>query len=121
MQPSHARRVKFPARIPGTIESRAAMLLHLLSAYPDNDRYVGWAFGQCRRCRLPLYSVRSSHEDDLLMLFCKSCFWYCFDEDSRVWKRAVSNAHLRPADSGASPARPLERMINSHLNSLRIE
>ena len=82
MSTSPRRRVPTKAPTLSTIEVMTDALLALLAQYPPGARYVGWAFCACRRCRASLYAVRTTANDELLLLFCTQCWWTCCDSDS---------------------------------------
>ena len=119
MSTSPRRRVPTKAPTLSTIEVMTDALLALLAQYPPGARYVGWAFCACRRCRASLYAVRTTANDELLLLFCTQCWWTCCDSDSAPWRRVLANFDRKAADLAHNPDRPLERSIKKHLRSFR--
>ena len=118
MHTSPKRRVKFPEPVFSNLERAAIVFTRLLCEYPENRRYIGWAFGECRRCRKGIYAVRATANDTLLLLFCRDCYWFEVNNESRVWKRAAARGVPHDAPDGWSPDRPLARDLKSFFRSL---
>ena len=118
---SRNRKVKTKKKTPSKSERFCDVLLRILSTYPPEERYTGWAFGLCRRCRAQLYAVRTSRDDTLLLLFCQECQWYCLDEDNPAFVRALRTGAQYEPSRIPSPLRPLERSIHKHMRSIKTE
>ena len=118
MNTSQRRKVRFPEPIFSNIERAGIVFTRLLVEYPENRRYIGWAFGECRRCRHNLFAVRAADNDALLLLFCRDCFWFKINNESRVWKRAAARGIPLDEPDGFSPDRPLERDLKTFFRHL---
>jgi hypothetical protein len=119
MHTSPRRKVKFPPPVYTAIERASIVFTRLLVEYPENRRYIGWAFGECRRCRKGLYAVRAVSDNSLLLLFCRECYWFNVNNESRVWKRAEARGVPSDSPTGYSPDRPLERDLKTFFRGLR--
>lgn len=100
------------------LERSAIVFERLLNEYPENQRYIGWAFGLCRRCRDQLYSVRCAKTDALLLLFCRTCYWFNCNSDTRVFSRANRAKPPPGVPLRYSPEYPMERELRKYLRTI---
>lgn len=119
MTTSRGRRIKTKPQTLSAIEAFNETLCALLAQYPPNERYIGWAFVACRRCRASAYALRTTANDALLLLFCIECHWTCLDSSSPAFRRAIQNFDPNDRIPLHNPDRPLERSIKKHLRSLK--
>ena len=113
-------RVKFPEKEKGRMEQAADYFRMVLDGIPENLRSVGWAFGQCRRCRAQLYAVYDEKNKRIMMVFCRECYWFEFSIWSDVMRRAEKRYKQRLGDGLGHPAYPLEREIRKHLHGIKV-
>jgi hypothetical protein len=95
---------------------RMEFFLKLLEV-PQEERYIGWTFGDCPTCNSQLFALRIGKDDNPYLEFCSSCHYHrCYvgrPKTAYKWK-----GRARTEIDSYSRDRPLERDIKRLLRSL---
>jgi hypothetical protein len=119
MRTSHPRKLRMAPPPYSKICNHAAKLTALLHAFPETARYVGWSKSICLRCHSPLYAVCLERDDTPLLVFCRTCFAYTFNESSPPFQRAMSRMAPREEIKPPHDDKPLERALNAFMATLK--